>query len=71
MCGISAVYKYTAIRELDKEKLVSMNEEMHYRGPNDSRGVWYNRKCGMAQVRTLSIIHFKKENNLYLMKINP
>ena len=58
MCGISAVYRYTSISETDKEKLVAMNEEMHYRGPDD-RGVWYDDKCGMAQVR-LSIIGLQK-----------
>jgi len=58
MCGISAVYRYTSITETDKEKLVAMNEEMHYRGPDDN-GVWYDEHCGMAQVR-LSIIGLKK-----------
>ena len=58
MCGISAVYRYTSITEVDKEKLVAMNEEMQYRGPDD-RGVWYDEHCGMAQVR-LSIIGLKK-----------
>jgi asparagine synthase (glutamine-hydrolysing) len=58
MCGISAVYRYNSITDTDKEKLVAMNEEMHYRGPDD-RGVWYDEHCGMAQVR-LSIIGLKK-----------
>ncbi|HEY5589328.1 MAG TPA: asparagine synthetase B, partial [Candidatus Paceibacterota bacterium] len=35
-----------------------MNEEMHYRGPDD-RGVWNDDRCGMAQVR-LSIIGLEK-----------
>ncbi|MDO9153194.1 MAG: asparagine synthase (glutamine-hydrolyzing) [Paludibacter sp.] len=58
MCGISAVYRYTSITETDKEKLLAMNEEMHYRGPDD-RGVWNDDRCGMAQVR-LSIIGLEK-----------
>jgi asparagine synthase (glutamine-hydrolysing) len=35
-----------------------MNQEMHYRGPDDS-GIWHDGKCGMAQVR-LSIIGIEK-----------
>ena len=35
-----------------------MNDEMHYRGPDD-RGVWNDDTCGMAQVR-LSIIGLQK-----------
>ena len=58
MCGISAVYRYTKISEDDQGKLIAMNEEMHYRGPDD-QGIWYDEKCGMAQVR-LSIIGLQK-----------
>jgi len=58
MCGISAVYRYSSITETDKEKLLAMNEEMHYRGPDD-RGVWNDDHCGLAQVR-LSIIGLQK-----------
>lgn len=58
MCGISTVFRYTEIFESDKEKLNAMNQEMHYRGPDD-RGIWYDDKCGMAQVR-LSIIGIEK-----------
>jgi asparagine synthase (glutamine-hydrolysing) len=58
MCGISALYKYTSITETDKEKLLAMNQEMHYRGPDDS-GTWFDNKCGMAQVR-LSIVGLEK-----------
>ena len=58
MCGISAVYKFTNITDTDKHKLEAMNEEMHYRGPDD-RGVWFDEKCGMAQVR-LSIIGLER-----------
>lgn len=58
MCGISTVFRYTKISEADQEKLIEMNEEMHYRGPDD-RGIWYDEKCGMAQVR-LSIIGLQK-----------
>jgi asparagine synthase (glutamine-hydrolysing) len=58
MCGISTVFRYTQISESDKEKLNAMNQEMHYRGPDD-RGIWYDDKCGMAQVR-LSIIGIEK-----------
>lgn len=58
MCGISTVFRYTEISDSDKEKLNAMNQEMHYRGPDD-RGIWYDDKCGMAQVR-LSIIGIEK-----------
>jgi asparagine synthase (glutamine-hydrolysing) len=58
MCGISTVFRYTQISESDKEKLNAMNQEMHYRGPDD-RGIWFDDKCGMAQVR-LSIIGIEK-----------
>ncbi len=58
MCGISAVYKYDIITEEDKSKLLAMNQEMHYRGPDDN-GIWYDEKCGMAQTR-LSIIGLEK-----------
>ena len=58
MCGISAVFRYTEISKADQERLILMNEEMHYRGPDD-RGIWYDEKCGMAQVR-LSIIGIEK-----------
>ncbi|MDR3704379.1 MAG: asparagine synthase (glutamine-hydrolyzing) [Paludibacteraceae bacterium] len=58
MCGISAIYRYTAISDSDKDKLMAMNEAMHYRGPDD-HGIWNDNKCGMAQVR-LSIIGLEK-----------
>jgi asparagine synthase (glutamine-hydrolysing) len=58
MCGISALFRYTSITETDKDKLLAMNQEMHYRGPDDS-GTWFDSKCGMAQVR-LSIIGLEK-----------
>lgn len=58
MCGISAIYRYTQISENDVTKLHQMNEEMHYRGPDD-RGVWNDDNCGLAQVR-LSIIGLEK-----------
>jgi asparagine synthase (glutamine-hydrolysing) len=58
MCGISAVFKYTSITEEDTSKLLAMNDEMHYRGPDD-RGIWNDDICGMAQVR-LSIIGLQK-----------
>ena len=58
MCGISSVYRYNDLTEEDKRKLHSMNEEMVYRGPDD-RGIWFDRHCGMAQVR-LSIIGLEK-----------
>ncbi|MDD3320925.1 MAG: asparagine synthase (glutamine-hydrolyzing) [Paludibacter sp.] len=54
MCGISAIYRYTQISELDKEKLSLMNEEMHYRGPNE-KGIWNDDTCALAHTR-LSII---------------
>jgi len=54
MCGISAIYRYTQITDLDKEKLAAMNQEMHYRGPNEN-GVWTDDVCGLAHTR-LSII---------------
>ncbi len=58
MCGISAIYRYTAISNTDIDKLHCMNEDMHYRGPDD-RGVWNDEHCGMAQTR-LSIIGLEK-----------
>jgi len=58
MCGISSIYKYNSINESDKLKMELMNNEMLYRGPDDS-GTWSDNKCGMAQVR-LSIIGLKK-----------
>lgn len=58
MCGISSIYRYSKISESDITKLHAMNDEMHYRGPDD-RGVWTDDKCGMAQVR-LSIIGLQK-----------
>ncbi len=39
MCGISAIYRFTQVTEEDKLKLVQMNKEMHYRGP-DGEGYW-------------------------------
>lgn len=54
MCGISAIFRYTNITYLDKEKLSLMNQEMVYRGPNES-GVWNDSSCGLAHTR-LSII---------------
>lgn len=54
MCGISALYRFTQITDSDKEKLGLMNQEMHYRGP-DENGVWLDDACGLAQTR-LSII---------------
>ena len=54
MCGISAIYRYTQITDSDKVKLAAMNEEMHYRGPNEN-GVWTDNLCGLAHTR-LSII---------------
>ncbi|MHB9142383.1 MAG: asparagine synthase (glutamine-hydrolyzing), partial [Paludibacter sp.] len=58
MCGITSIYRFTSITASDKEKLLAMNEEMHYRGPDD-RGVWNDEKCALAQVR-LSIIGLEK-----------
>ncbi len=58
MCGISSIYRYSKISESDITKLHAMNDEMHYRGPDD-RGVWNDDICGMAQVR-LSIIGLQK-----------
>jgi len=54
MCGITALFRYTNISESDREKLVQMNREMHYRGP-DEVGIWTNQTCGLAHTR-LSII---------------
>lgn len=54
MCGISIVYRYTKLTEDDKNKLVLMNQEMAYRGP-DENGMWNDEKCGLAHAR-LSII---------------
>lgn len=54
MCGISAIFRYTQISDSDKAKLALMNDEMHYRGP-DEKGVWTDDVCGLAHTR-LSII---------------
>lgn len=54
MCGISAIFKYTSIKDSDVQALVRMNQEMKYRGPDDE-GIWSNDLCGLAQTR-LSII---------------
>jgi asparagine synthase (glutamine-hydrolysing) len=54
MCGISAIFKYTQITDSDKTKLALMNQEMHYRGP-DENGIWTDSTCGLAHTR-LSII---------------
>ena len=54
MCGISAIYKYSNINANDLTHLALMNEEMHYRGP-DEQGVWHDAVCGLAHTR-LSII---------------
>ena len=54
MCGISAIYRFSEITEEDKLKLVQMNEEMRYRGP-DGEGYWNDETCALAHVR-LSII---------------
>lgn len=54
MCGISAIYSFTQITEKDKNKLVHMNKEMHYRGP-DGEGYWNDDTCALAHTR-LSII---------------
>lgn len=58
MCGISTLYRYTQISETDIRKLHQMNDEMHYRGPDD-RGVWNDETCCIAQVR-LSIIGLER-----------
>jgi len=58
MCGISSIYRYSKVTESDITKLHVMNDEMHYRGPDD-RGVWNDDHCGLAQVR-LSIIGLQK-----------
>ena len=58
MCGISTLYRYTQISDTDIRKLHQMNDEMHYRGPDD-RGVWNDETCCMAQVR-LSIIGLER-----------
>lgn len=54
MCGISAIYRYTNIDDSDREKLVAMNREMHYRGP-DEYGTWADDTCALAHTR-LSVI---------------
>ncbi len=58
MCGISTVYRYNTLTDSDKDKLVAMNQEMQYRGP-DENGTWFDSRCGMAQTR-LSIIGLEK-----------
>ena len=58
MCGISALYRHTVVTDSDIVKLQAMNQEMHYRGPDDS-GIWNDDTCALAQVR-LSIIGLEK-----------
>lgn len=54
MCGISALYRFTKISQTDKQNLMQMNRDMHYRGP-DGEGYWNDDTCAMAHIR-LSII---------------
>lgn len=54
MCGISALFRYTEITDLDRKKLAQINQEMYYRGPNEN-GVWSDSICGLAHTR-LSVI---------------
>lgn len=54
MCGISSLYRFTEIAQQDKENLMQMNRDMHYRGP-DGEGYWNDETCAMAHTR-LSII---------------
>ena len=54
MCGISSLYQFTKISQQDKQNLMRMNREMHYRGP-DGEGYWNDDTCAMAHTR-LSII---------------
>ena len=54
MCGISVVYRYSAVTEDDLSKVQQMNDQMRYRGPEDE-GRWSDEHCAMGQVR-LSII---------------
>lgn len=54
MCGINGVFKFNKIDGSDIEKLLTMNKNMIYRGP-DENDIWYDNKMGLAQVR-LSII---------------
>ena len=54
MCGISTLYRFTTISLQDKQTLMQMNRDMHYRGP-DGEGYWNNDTCAMAHTR-LSII---------------
>lgn len=54
MCGLSTLYRFTQVTEEDKQKLVRMNREMRYRGP-DGEGYWNDDTCAMAHTR-LSII---------------
>lgn len=54
MCGISVVYRYSAVTEDDLSRVQRMNDQMRYRGPEDE-GSWSDEHCAMGQVR-LSII---------------
>lgn len=54
MCGISTLYRFTKISQQDKQNLMQMNRDMHYRGP-DGEGYWSDDTCAMAHTR-LSII---------------
>ena len=54
MCGITSIFRFTRISEDDKQRLVRMNREMYYRGP-DGEGFWDDDICALAHTR-LSII---------------
>lgn len=54
MCGVSVVFRYEHLKENDIQRVKQMNDQMHYRGPDDE-GYWSDDYCVMGQVR-LSII---------------
>ncbi|MEW6667472.1 MAG: asparagine synthase (glutamine-hydrolyzing) [Thermodesulfobacteriota bacterium] len=54
MCGINAIYRYTAVTESDRQAIGRMNLEMAYRGPDDD-GLWSDSTVALG-MRRLSII---------------
>jgi asparagine synthase (glutamine-hydrolysing) len=54
MCGINAVYSFASISDDDCRTVERMNDEMRYRGPDDS-GIWSDETVCLGAVR-LAII---------------
>ncbi|MEQ8926491.1 MAG: asparagine synthase (glutamine-hydrolyzing) [Fulvivirga sp.] len=54
MCGITAFYAFSSVDNSTLSNLHKCNQEMSYRGPDDS-GLWHDERVAIAHVR-LSII---------------